>query len=418
MSKITTAFIFIFCIVIILYLIYMSFNSNIEQRSGGSSSEKPSSSYIDSRIMKCSDVVGGAEIDADRKMSPYFPRTVGAEQKEKLGISAREFDKYQMEKSGAIRGYMSPTSLRQFSAIMKIPKYSVVSKLDSILSSFIGGNNYKMADHMRKRRIIDGILNDAKNGKNDVSIYESMAPMIAKTNDFAEKHVKFAEAIADYIKTSGFATGSYLDVGCGNTGLKTKVVGEKLGSKEVWGTDIPKWMGKVVVKDMPINFKFVSDDGSLDFESGKFDIVSCFMVLHHIERGATQPHYDKTAADNKREKLIAECARCLKPGGILIIKEHDACSASDHMLIDIEHILYTISHYGATDIKKYINEYYAEYMNYLELDDAICFGTQGAGTQGAETQGARFTKLKTLLGVNFRQDYNDDRSIITFYKKC
>lgn len=111
----------------------------------------------------------------------------------------------------------------------------------------------------------------------------------------------------------------YLDIGC-HKGIITKSVSEYFGIKKenVYGSDIDKH------KDFSFNFKLLTENG-MNFDNNTFDLVTCFMVFHHCK------YY---------EILIKEIFRVLKPGGILIIKEHDCSFKNDKIVLDVLHDFY------------------------------------------------------------------------------
>ncbi|QFU74609.1 class I SAM-dependent methyltransferase [Halioglobus maricola] len=64
---------------------------------------------------------------------------------------------------------------------------------------------------------------------------------------------------------------------------------------------------------IPANYVKPEVEGDLPFESGSFDLVTCFGVLHHIPNVS---------------KVLEEMSRCLKTGGHLVIRE-PICSQGD-----------------------------------------------------------------------------------------
>ena len=74
------------------------------------------------------------------------------------------------------------------------------------------------------------------------------------------------------------------------------------------------------------------------------------MVLHHVKNLNT---------------LLSEINRIMKMGGFFIIKEHDAFTNIDYMLMDIQHAMFSIVERQETDYK---NVYYAKYYNWIEWD--------------------------------------------------
>ena len=142
----------------------------------------------------------------------------------------------------------------------------------------------------------------------------------------------------------------YLDVSCGD-GFQTKLFSQKLGTieKNVWGTDITEWGPyKADKKNLSINFKPL-ENSKLNFEDNEFDILSILFALHHIP-------------DDSIRSLLSEFHRVLKPGGILLILEHNIVNDYDHLIVDIEHSLHSYTREGTAD------NLFARYFNYMELD--------------------------------------------------
>lgn len=108
------------------------------------------------------------------------------------------------------------------------------------------------------------------------------------------------------------------------------------------------------IKDQRIKYNNVIN-GELPYDSNSFDVICCFMVLHHID-----PQY--------LPKIISELHRCCKK--YLLVQEHDASSNMEDIL-DILHGMYLFV-YKENDYDKLncFNEYKAFYKpadtwNYL-----------------------------------------------------
>ena len=145
----------------------------------------------------------------------------------------------------------------------------------------------------------------------------------------------------------------YLDVGCGSGNKTLKFAFSfNINKENIYGTDIKDW-GPYVQTQLKhnFNFKYILDDGKLDFEDNTFDIVSCFFVLHHIKN-----------LDNTMKELN----RIVKPNGHILFMDHNNLTDFDNMIVDIEHLLYAIF-YDKND--KYIKSpIYAKYRNNIEWD--------------------------------------------------
>jgi len=145
----------------------------------------------------------------------------------------------------------------------------------------------------------------------------------------------------------------YLDIGSGG-GNKTMKMGKELSidKTNIYATDIAIW-GKYDQKKISheFNFKLMEKGGKIPYESGLFDLVSCFLMLHHVE---------------SLDKFLDEIVRVVKPGGYLLIVEHTNYDDYDNLLLDILHMLYGYLH---DKNNRYLaSPDYANYYNWLEWD--------------------------------------------------
>lgn len=131
--------------------------------------------------------------------------------------------------------------------------------------------------------------------------------------------------VLDKIKIT--SRSSYLDIGCGD-GSITKSFGEHLGARDIVGADVADefevgWKDSLRSKNLDF---YEIKDNEINIER-TFDIVSCFMVLHHVP---------KSCVTNYVQKIYD----MLNSGGVFIIKEHDCFNATDYIIADLEHSLF------------------------------------------------------------------------------
>ena len=105
----------------------------------------------------------------------------------------------------------------------------------------------------------------------------------------------------------GADPGEALDVGCG-IGLVDRHVGSHVRS--LHGVDVSR---AVVERARQANADVeyaVYDGRRLPYDAGKFDLVFAVCVLHHVRR-------------TERPALLAEMARVTRPGGLVVVFEHN-----------------------------------------------------------------------------------------------
>ena len=129
---------------------------------------------------------------------------------------------------------------------------------------------------------------------------------------------------------------SYLDIGCYNghvTNVITQYLHKYNSSLVSHGIDVEHM-------DTTGDFEYKIYDGSnIPYSDKMFDIVTMFMVLHHV---------------SDVNELLKNIYRVMKPGGLLIVREHDVDSQVLGDVIDIQHDFYDIVWgTGAIDIHNY-----------------------------------------------------------------
>jgi len=185
--------------------------------------------------------------------------------------------------------------------------------------------------------LIKGITAQFKNDKTDnytdndvfTYIYEFMNSryysVYGPPNN--ESHCRSMARVVDiqdiYQQIKGSQTPrSYLDVGC-SRGIITSLLSSTMKIPAAYAIDI------MDLNLHNIEYTRVSENACvLPYSDKSFELITCLMSLHHIRN---------------TEEYIREMHRCLKPGGIIIIQEHDAQCFDDHIFLDILHGLYCIS---------------------------------------------------------------------------
>lgn len=143
----------------------------------------------------------------------------------------------------------------------------------------------------------------------------------------------------------------YLDICCGD-GRKTIGLSEylKIPIKNVHGTDIESWGPYQKIKKLPFDFKLI-ENNKLNYSDNSFDLITCFLSLHHIK---------------KLSVFLNEIHRILKPTGLFLFIEHNIFDYTDHILIDVQHLLFA---YLYDKNKTYLeNPVYSQYFNFIEWD--------------------------------------------------
>lgn len=212
-----------------------------------------------------------------------------------------------------------------------------------------------------KHRLFFILLKNLKSERRDLVNYigENYYKSDNTIYEYLDKHFEFSESngslnlnclqnsnIQDKIDIlNNLDNLKYLDIGC-HKGILTKSIANyfKIKENNIYGIDVKK-------HDLFMyNFKLIEYSGEILFNDNQFNIVTCFMVIHHC---------------NNYEKLISEIYRILKPGGILIIKEHDCVYYDDKLVLDILHDFYDKVLYQDS------NNWYSDYKSENNLTNYI-----------------------------------------------
>ena len=222
--------------------------------------------------------------------------------------------------------YLPPSSNSQIKQIAKTGKISDKARLMRLLCR--NGNIYDFYKYIKM---------------NDNEVYEILRNQQHRHSNPDERglvHARnFYRGLIREPETKNIKT--YLDYGCGDGSFSGSLAGLLgLPKADCIEVETPQNASKVqVVNDnlisaetapsdtkTAVNFKIIKPSETvLPYPDNHFDLITALMSLHHV---------------TNLEQICNELTRVLKPGGILMYKEHDCWDAYDAMLIDIEHAIY------------------------------------------------------------------------------
>lgn len=206
--------------------------------------------------------------------------------------------------------------------------------------------------------IFDLLLKDIGQNKTDKEIYHALhvnmnsyvynkTPPVIFTPGRADSRVMDITQMIESIPNK-IAINNYLDFGCGESSI-TSALGYSIGAKKVVGMDIN-------VPNKPVDFDFKLLDWkfpTIPEPAHSYDLITSLMVLHHVNNPAA---------------TISEMGRVLKPGGLLIIREHDIDGEADpdgRTFLDMLHGFYEVvwATTGHQENPNHVETYYARYKN-------------------------------------------------------
>jgi|GEM_PF-3346508 SAM-dependent methyltransferase len=125
-------------------------------------------------------------------------------------------------------------------------------------------------------------------------------------------------AVVDYVKQLLSRGPKYLDLGCGNGDVTTKIA-EAIGAQEVYGVDVDEGsLAKAREKGLAV-FKRDLDREPLPFEDESFDFVTSVEVIEHLRN----PRF-----------MIREVFRVLRAGGVFLVETPNAAGCSCRFVAD------------------------------------------------------------------------------------
>ncbi len=220
---------------------------------------------------------------------------------------------------------VEPGSDKQIQTILRENRSLTYYKLCILIAKFIKKYNYYdfLYHLLKNRRPLDSAI--------FTKIKPIMKPAMREDEHYLSKLAgPHATLIESRLSRNNIT--SYLDVGCGKCEL-TAYIGKAIGlsSNNIYGTDVKQefeasW-GDIRRKNNMLKFEYITSSGEIPFGGEQFDIITCFMVLHHIQ---------------KPEDTIKQIFERLRPGGLFYIREHNCETPQDHIFADLVHSLYIL----------------------------------------------------------------------------
>jgi SAM-dependent methyltransferase len=237
--------------------------------------------------------------------------------------------------------YKSITSKKQISTIIAYAKkhkagLAAYHRLVGILAKHVQSKNYS--------KILDRILTQKLSDDKIYSMIHTKYPNKVAEPLGCDLDIRRAQLYGHILLQLPNKIRNYLDFGCVDCRLTT-LLGKELGLKSdfihgvhnlEWGFTESKHKDRYQISMIP------NEESKLPFKIQSFDLISCFMVLHHVK--------DLT-------RCLINLHRMLRPNGYLIIRDHDASDNLDYMLADIEHVS-SVSKDSKIDYKSYHTRYY------------------------------------------------------------
>ncbi len=230
---------------------------------------------------------------------------------------------------------------------------------------------YKIKDSTDKKNVWNFITDN--HTLSDKEIYEALQKIIPNIISQNNRGNYRINSIKKYIHNwDKISPTFYLDIGCFQGDI-TETVGKhfNLNKFQIRGIDIKKYVENE-------NYTFTEYNGKdIPFNDESFDLITCFMILHHIP-------------EENLIILLNEIYRVMIPGGILIIREHNA-ENNDYLLLDTLHEFYD---YVLNPLHVW-NECHANYHSFSDLKKKIL------------NAGFKSHSLPVLRGNNLENPFNN-----------
>lgn len=142
----------------------------------------------------------------------------------------------------------------------------------------------------------------------------------------------------------------YVDIGCGS-GIVLAAFKRRFNIRDAICADVED-NRETAYKSFP--FIKIEPDTSIPIPDSSVNLVTLFHVVHHM-------------MDDVRGRVI-DIARMLKPGGMLLVKDHDVRDRRDASNVDFEHFVYQIGE-SPNDIIQIMTQFDTELpMNYYSSE--------------------------------------------------
>jgi SAM-dependent methyltransferase len=234
--------------------------------------------------------------------------------------------------------YVSPTSNIQIRTIAQKGNADELARLVKFLGKYVS------VDGRRFGTLISMMH------KKDTEVFDMICPRLTANRNEADRGKGQAENLYHaYLRAARIfkitPPQNYLDIGCGN-GVITTYFGKMIEAENIYGVD--------PVEQKPLEGIVITKGTAekLPYPDNNFDFITALVSLHHIK---------------DLDTAVKELYRVMKPGGYLLIKEHDCWNAMDAMMVDLEHSIFI----HCLEKRPIDDEIVYHYKNYNGWDHAL-----------------------------------------------
>lgn len=278
--------------------------------------------------------------------------------------------------------------------------------LRKIFLDILGNSQFRLCKHLKKdfckklsilvnkRKLSDNRIYTEMHKWTHIQLKGDSKELLLKDNNeyrgtnraekIQELTNKYLNTVPNSKDTSGI---NVLDIGCAE-GAITVMVGKymKINADNMHGCDIEQ-----LTADNPYNSDFTfthlteETNYNLPYLPNSHDVVLALMSLHHIPN---------------KQMMLDEIYRILKPGGLLIIREHDCVNNGFSAVLDIVHGFYSMVWANPQEMNNF-DSYYAKYSSaYILTKDMKTHGFKEKYNNRL-TDFPRFYKGKIINPLNY-----------------